>query len=277
MEEFLAGMKKLGYVEGKDVEYLRRYPDSDDDQSLQRIADELVRAKPDVIVTAGTWLTTKLARATSTIPIVTNVGDPVGAGFAKSLARPGGNITGWSQGTTLYEKQLEYLKAIIPGKWALALAVDDSVKDAMPLVRALQEAARKTDIPVRTVSFQGMNAAQADRAIAAMRGQGIRVFSPMAEIAGFPADTFEYTQNYGLVIHPSGGDSRELLSYWSVDDDAQERKAAQVVRILRGTPPGEMPFETPTRYRLTVNRTTARLLGVTIPTDILLRADQVYD
>jgi putative ABC transport system substrate-binding protein len=285
--EFAAIMGKLGFVEGRDVEYLHRNVETGAYGTLaarlEEAADELVRARPDAIVTSGTFATTALARATATIPIVTNVGDPVRAGFAKSIARPGGNVTGLALAVPeVYEKTFAYLKAIIPGAWTLAIGVGDYTAEVVHFVLAVEEAARKSAIPMRKVDFRDMDAAQADGVLKAMRGQGIRVLSHWATIAGTPDDDYAllFATTYGLVTAPST--ERDvakgaLLSYAALGGDTDERKAVLLARILRGAAPGGIPFETPRHYRLSVNRRTAGLLKLTIPREVLLRAERVFD
>jgi putative ABC transport system substrate-binding protein len=117
--------------------------------------------------------------------------------------------------------------------------------------------------------------------LASPRGQGVRVSSAFAPIAGLPdTDYSAVTAKYALVSVPSTQHEvadGALLGYWQLDDDVQERKAVQLARILRGTPAGDIPFETPTRYRLSLNRKAAAILGVTIPPEVLVAADEVYD
>lgn len=286
--EFVDAMTRLGYLEGRDVEYLHRHlqriPGLGDETHAQRLAalaEDLVRERPDAIVTAGTPLTKALARATTTIPIVTNVGDAVGAGFARSIARPGGNITGVALAMgELYEKSFEHLKAIIPGPWSLASGVGEYTHQ-QPYADTIAGAARKCAIPMRAVSFMGMDPAQADRALASLRSQGVRVLDYWGRIAGInEEDALQFATKYGLVVfpgHPDQVPKGALLMHEAADEDAQQRKALQLVKILRGTPPGDIPFDTSTRFRLLLNRRTAGLMGFTIPREILLIADKVYD
>jgi putative tryptophan/tyrosine transport system substrate-binding protein len=284
-QRFVNAMRDLGYVEGRDIEYVHRYPKGDwvtFGAQLQVIANELVRSRLDAIVGSSTPSTKALQRATTTIPIVTNAGDPVGAGFAKSVARPGGNITGVALASPeLFRKVFEYLKAIIPGDWTLATA-HDPTRDTRSLSLALEEGARACAIPVRAVSFAGMDAGQADRALASMRGKGIRVLSALVPIPGIPDEGYDLLMatKYGLATgHNAGEDevAKGALMSYSPGGDIEVRKAFQLARILRGTPPGEIPFETPATYRLVINRKTAGILGLTIPPGILLVADKIYE
>jgi len=286
VQPFVKAMRDLGYAEGRDIEYVERYimgGASWESQSthLVGIAHELVRSRLDAIVASGTFATKTLQRATTTIPIVTNVGDPVGAGFAKSLARPGGNITGVALQTT-YAKAFQHLKAIIPGDWTFAIADGDQTRDVQSLISAVEEGARANAIPIRAMSLKGMDAGQADRSLASMRRQGIRVLLALDRIAGIPDEGYDLLMatKYGLVTAKSSEDEvakGALMSYDPDGEGTEARKAFQLARILRGTPPGEIPFETPTTFRLTVNRKTAKILGLTIPREILILADKIYE
>ena len=285
-QRFVDAMRNLGYVEGRDIEYVHKTSDGRWETlgtQLAALAQELVRAKPDAIVCFSTVSTKAVQRATTTIPIVTNAGDPVRAGFAKSLVRPGGNITGVALATgEVYGKALEHLKSIIPGRWTLAIAHGDKTRDVRSLVAAVEEGARACGIPMREVSFVGMDAGQAARALASMRGQGIRVLSAWDPIAGLDDESYDLMMatKYGLATAPAGEEEVNrgaLMSYSPDGAGTEERKAAQLVRILRGTPPGEIPFETPTSYRLVINLTTAKILGLTIRREILLLADRVIE
>jgi putative tryptophan/tyrosine transport system substrate-binding protein len=286
-QRFVNAMRELGYAEGREVEYLHRHFDGDSWDSqrarLAVVARELVRSRPDAIVTAGTFPTKGLQLATTTIPIVTNAGDPVGAGFAKSLVRPGGNITGIALATPeLSRKGLEQFKSIIPGNWALAIVYPDDTRDVRSLISAVEEGARACGIPIRAVSFKGQDARQADRALASMRSQGIRVLVAWDVIPGIAEEDSDLllATKYGLAtIAASEGhvERGALMAYSPEGERTEERKAFQLVRILRGTPPGEIPFETPTTFRMTINRKSAKILGLTIPREILLIADKVYD
>jgi putative tryptophan/tyrosine transport system substrate-binding protein len=282
-------MRALGYVEGRDIEYLRRSTEKEADVSsewkarLVAVAEELVRARPDAIVCFGTAATDVLQRATTTIPIVTNVGDPVRAGFAKSIVRPGGNVTGVALASAeLYLKTFQHLKSIIPGDWTLAIDYGDGARDLQYQIAPVEDGARACGIAIRKVSFKGLDAKQADRALAALRTQGVRALSCWNSIAGIPDETFELAlaATYGLVVAPTDEDfvaKGALMSYTGDGKGLDERKAFQLARILRGTPPGEIPFEAPTIFRLVVNLKTARILGLTIPREILLIADKVYE
>lgn len=283
-DEFATAMNRLGYVEGRDVEYLHRVlpPGIADPPRLDAIAAELVRARPEAMIANGTDATSALARATASIPIVTNMGDPVGAGLARSLARPGGNVTGVALANPeTFTKTFDFLKSIIPGRWSYAMVLPDQATRLGPVERGVEDAARSSSIPVTRMVVHGKSAGEVEAGFAAMRGQGIRAVGIHAPLPGIGRrDHVGFALRHGLVITPTieaevaGG---ALLSYQPTYDDVVERKASQLARILRGTPPGEIPFEMPSKFRLTVNTKTARALGYRIPPSLLVLADKVYE
>jgi putative ABC transport system substrate-binding protein len=274
----MAIMATLGYVEGKDVVYLRQYIDpatGPTPDHLASLAVELVKSGPEAIVTDGTAATGALARATSTIPIVTNVGDPVAAGFAKSLARPGGNVTGVTLASReTFEKELELLKSLIPGSWGIALIVGEhTVAAILPMI---EDAARRNSIPLRKMSFRDQG--EEDRELRRMRSQGIRAVAHIGYTATFAPPPILLEHGLTALFSQETGVARgALLSYEALGEDVVERKAHQLARILRGTSAAELPFEAPTRFRLAVNLRSAKTLGLKIPRDVLLRADKVYE
>jgi len=287
---FISEMTKLGFVEGKDIEYLHRHSDLPAGATAEArnarnaaIAEDLVRANPDAIVVSSTTRTRAVARATKTIPIVTSVGDPVRAGFAKSTARPGGNITGVGLAMSeTYEKTFDIMKAIIPGNWSLATGfAEGATESEQTFSTVVADGARKVGLTVRTVNLKGMDNAQADRVFASLKGEGVRVLDLYGKVPGIPGNDFTlFATRYGLVSLPSHINEVEkgaLMMLLPMETDIEQRMALQLARILRGTPPGDIPFDTSTRFGMAFNRKTARILGLTIPPDILLRADAVVD
>jgi putative ABC transport system substrate-binding protein len=231
------------------------------------------------MVDNGTFAATALARATSTIPIVASMGDPVGEGLAKTLAKPGGNVTGVALASPeIYAKTFDLLKAIIPGSWGLAFVEGELAQHAGSLARAVEAGARLSAVPVHRMRFVGRSAAEVDRLLAALPARGIRAISAWGPIPGHPEDEFEWLTRYGLVHVPSSEESvarGALLAYDAEGDEG--RQAAQLAMILRGTPPGEIPFELASRFRLVINAKAARALGFTVPPSMLMRADMVYE
>jgi len=288
-EEFIAAMARLGFRENREVQYLHRYlhrfPAGEEEKAfagVPALAAELVRQAPDVLVAEGTPLTVALSRATKTIPIVTNVGDPIGAGFAQSLARPGGNVTGVALGVReTAVKSFELLKRIVPGSWSVAI-VDGDLSAPSRLQGTIEDGARANGLVLRNVRLdKGVDPLPE---LAAMRAKGIRVVSLFTWIPGITDDdealSGELLRRYGLITAPDNEHSVAkggLLAYESSGDDTLDLKANQVVKILRGARAGEIPFEVSTRYRFTINLGAARKLGLAIPQDVIVRADKVYE
>ena len=281
-DAFVDEMRKLGYVEGKNLVIEWRFADGKYER-LPQLASELVRANVEVIVTHSTPVTMAAHRATSTTPIVTiGVGNPVYSGFAASLARPGGNITGLSVITPdLTSKHFELLKMLLPGATRIGVLLNSN--NPTTLAGALknhQDGAQRF----------GMEVVPAD----AKSPEGIRqTFATMAEKGAqaviVPADGLFLGQprllaELGLAHRlPSLGAYREhveagvLISYGPNVDDYYRRAAVYVDKILKGAKPGDLPFEQPTKIHLAINRRTASVLGISVPRELLLRADEVFE
>jgi putative ABC transport system substrate-binding protein len=162
------------------------------------------------------------------------------------------------------------------------MAAWDVPAEARYVVVAVEDAARRLAIPVRKVDLGGVDAAQADRVLASLHGEGVRVFAHWSTIAGVPDEDVAllFATKYRLVTLADSDEDvarGTLLTYAVADEDTIERKALQLVKVLRGASPADLPFDMPSRFRLLVNRRTARLLGLTIPREILLAADKVYE
>jgi len=269
-------MAALGYIEARNIAYDCRYADGDIAR-VAVLAAEIVRTRPDAIVAPGTPAATALMRETSRIPILTTAADPVRSGLAVSLARPGRNVTGLSTASPeSIVKSLELLKAIIPGRWTLAILVgDDLMQFFAPFY---EEAARRNGIP--SVTMRLKDKGEVDRAFASMRGQGIRIVVGLSFPPGYDETTqpaLLKTSGVSFIGSEDMVAKGALLSYYEKHANSTERLAEQLDRILRGTPPGEIPFELPNTFRVTINLTTARALGFTVPQDVLLRVDRVYE
>ena len=278
---FPRGMRELGYVEGKNLVIEWRFADGKYER-LPGLAAELVQMKVEVIVTAGTPPTQAAQRATSTIPIVTAaVTDPVASGFAASLARPGGNITGLSLiWVDLIPKQLELLKTIKPTLSRVAVLANSSNSSHPAILKSLQTAAQQFGVKVLPVDARTME--DIERGFATMT----RERAEAVIIVGDPYFIGQRRQIVELAVKnriPSIFPFREdvaaggLMSYGQNLNDFYRRAATYVDKILKGAKPGDLPIEQPTVFELIINRKTAKALGLTISNELLLRADKVIE
>jgi putative ABC transport system substrate-binding protein len=279
---FLDGLRELGWVDGKTVaiEYrsAKWNPELFDD-----LAEELVRMKVDVIVTAGGAAAPKAVRqATSTIPIVmAAISDPLAPGLVASLARPGGNVTGVSlMAPELGQKRLELLKEAAPKAARLAVLWNPTFRDAAVELRATQAGARVLGIKLKLMEVR--NADELARAFAVLEKERpdalTMFFDPLA--TGYRQIVADFAKKQKL---PTVFGAKEfveaggLMSYSPNIAAGFRRAAVYVDKILRGANPGDLPVEQPTKFELVINFKTAKVLGLTIPQSILLRADQIIE
>jgi putative ABC transport system substrate-binding protein len=276
---FIQGMRDLGWVEGKNIEYLFDYADGDVDR-LEALAGELVAQKVDVIVAGNTTATGAAQRATKVTPIVmTNVNNALGNGFVASLAKPGGNITGiTTQAEELLGKLIGILHEVVPGARRIAILLNESNPSYAVFWAAAQSACAALDlVALRIVASTPAQFVAASEQIVRERSQAVVV---VADGMYFPerAKLQEAMQHTRLPVayqfreHVVAGG---LLSYGS-DVEANNRHAAKHVdRILKGTRPADLPVEQPNKFELAINLKTAKALGITIPPPLLLRANEV--
>ena len=276
-EAFRRGLRELGWIEGQTVTIDYRSAEGNPDR-LPALFGELVQAKVNVIVLAGSIAIRAAKETKSAIPIVfVSLADPVTSGFVPSLARPGGNMTGVaSEFEELATKQLQLLKEAIPNVSRVALLYRPGTAPAV--LTAAEASARKLGLTVRTLKIAEV--AEFENAFKKARSEragAIQVLpSPyfnaerarLAELAAryrLPA-VYEF-RNY---VEDGG-----LMSYGPSIDEMFHRTASYVDRILKGAKPGDLPIERPTKFELVINLRTARALRLTIPQSVLLRADQV--
>jgi putative ABC transport system substrate-binding protein len=278
-EAFRQGLRELGYVEGKNIIIEWRSAEDKADR-LPGLAAELVRLNVDVIVTGGSTSTGAAKEATGTIPIVMAMDtDPVGSGFVTSLARPGGNITGVSTlAPEISGKQLELLKEIIPKLSRLAVfgistraGNAQSLKDTELAAEAFGVQVQYLDIlgpkDIET-AFRGATKGRTD-AVLLLASPVLHAHRP--QVANLAA------KNRLPAIYPwiefveEGG----LMSYGVSFIDLFRRAAIYVDKILKGAKPADLPIEQPTKFELVINLKTAKQIGVTIPPNVLARADRV--
>jgi putative ABC transport system substrate-binding protein len=278
---FLHVLQQLGWTDGRNVRIDYRWGLGIAD-NIRKYAAELAALGPDLILAAGTSTMAPLLQATRTVPIVfVNVADPVGAGFVDSLARPGGNATGFIQFEySLSGKWLELLKEIAPGVTRAAVLRDPAITSGVGQFAIIQSVASSLGVEVSAVNVR--DAAEIERAVAAFARSsngGLIVTSSalavvhrkliiaLAERHKLPA---VYYRRYFV---NNGG----LISYGYDLADQYRRAAVYVDRILKGDKPADLPVQAPTRYELVINLKTAKALGLEIPPMLLARADEVLE
>lgn len=267
-----------GFAEGRNLEFVVRCVPVDQNL-VEPYARQLVAERVDVLMTWGTSKTRALQRASSTIPILTGVGDPVGSGFAKSLARPGGNITGLSYGTNeRAQKNLELLREVVPGLAQLIILYGKSYGSESEVTAPFVAAAKAAGISTQLrLVGSADDVARALRSVAAPRRAAALAFN----IFEIDARTLaESAMRHGIALMPLGEAEVEaggLISLQLTHANEAERTAVLLEKLLRGTPPARIPFELPTRSRLVVNKRTAEALKLPLPTSLLLRADRVIE
>jgi putative ABC transport system substrate-binding protein len=279
LEAFRQGLRELGYVEGKNIAIEWRSTEGKADR-LRTLAAELVRLKVDVIVSGGPPPTRSAKQATSTIPIVMGYDDdPVGSGFVASLAHPGGNITGLATlAPEISGKQMELLKEIIPRFSRVAVIGSSSQPSQPQALREINLAADAFGVKVHYLETREAKDIEAafEAAVKAHADAVLLVTTPvltserrhwidlamksrLPTIFGRP----EYVEDGGLAFYG--------VSY----TDLFRRAAIYVDKILKGTNPAELPVEQPTKFELVINLKTAKQIGITIPPNVLARADRV--
>jgi putative ABC transport system substrate-binding protein len=280
LEAFLAGMRELGYVDGKTIVIEWRFTRGKT-EPLSAYAAELVQLKPDLIVAVHPQAVEAVRRLTSTIPIVFAVGqDPVGMGFAKSLARPGGNITGHSSmSADMSVKQVELLRSAIPKCSRVAVLLNPTNAEGAAVLRdAFEVAARKFSVSVAFVEARSEE--EIEKAfIAAKKGRADAVVvAPdgfFFEARALIARSAIQQRLPSLFLQRESVAAGGLLSYGPDGREQYRRTAYYVHRILNGTKPGELPIEQPTKFEMIVNLKTAQALGIKMPQVVLSRADEV--
>jgi len=279
IQAFRQGLRDLGYVEGKSIVIEWRYAEGKPDR-LPALAAELVRLKVDVIVTAGPGQTRTAKKATSTIPIVmAQDSDPVGSGFVASLARPGGNITGLSSlAPELSGKQLELLKEIIPKLSRVAvLGISTRPGNAQSL-KEVELAAGAFKVQVQYLDVLDVKDIKtAFRAATKGRAEAVLVLQS-------PFFNSQRTQIADLAIKnrlpaiypwPEFVEDGGLMTYSVSFADLFRRAATYVDKILKGAKPAELPVEQPKKFDFIINLKAANQIGLTIPPNVLARADRV--
>lgn len=279
LDAFLQGMRELGYVEGRDFTLELRWG-SGDPERLSRLAVDLVKLSPDVIVLAGTAVTQATKLATNAIPLVMASGsDPVETGIVKSLARPGGNVTGLTNMTVdSSSKLVELARSVVPNASRAAVMMTASAAQQTTW-RHIQHAAQELKlelIPVKTINLKEIEAGLAGIAgkadVLIVQNDSL-FFAHRSTLAEF-SRRIRLPSVYARAEYVEAGG---LASYGSNLKDQYRRAANYVDRILKGAKPAELPIERASVFELTVNLRTAREIGVAVPQSLLLRADRVID
>jgi len=278
VEAFKQGMRDLGYVEGRNILVESRYSDAKMDR-LPDIAAELVRLKVDIIVTHSAQAVGALKKATTTIPIVMNTGDPVAQGLFASLAKPGGNVTGLSYFLPeLSAKQLELLRETIPRLKRVVYLTDSTDPSYSLSLKHLEPAAGILNVELQIVEVRKPD--DLDSALSAAvkkRPDALQVMSHPV----FGSNRTRITQlaaNNRLPTVFEEGDYVEaggLMSYGTNRADLWRREATYVDKILKGAKPADLPIEQAVKFEVTINLKTAKQIGVPIPSSVLYRADKV--
>jgi putative ABC transport system substrate-binding protein len=278
-QAFVKGLRDLGWIEGQTVVIEMRWGEGRIDE-FPRIASELVALPVDLIVTWGPQVIRAAQQATATVPIVMAVvHEPVAFGFVKSLARPGGNITGLSfQDSELGTKRLELLKTIVPRMRRVALLWDPGGGGEIG-VRAMKASAQKLGLATQVLEVRRQE--DFGPAFASARNQGdavIQIASPflatyrsrLIELAA--AQRLPMTCETKLFVTEGC-----LMAYGPDFSEMSHRAAAYVDKILKGAKPADLPVQQPTKFELVINLKTAKALGLTIPQSLLQRADQLIE
>jgi putative ABC transport system substrate-binding protein len=278
-EAFVGGLRELAYIEGRNIAVEYRHGEGRFDR-LPDLAAEMVRLKVDVIIARGLAAAKTAKDATRTIPIVTVASDPVGAGLVASLARPGGNVTGldltWQD---LSEKWLQLLKEVVPRFSHVAVIWDPDGAGSSLRFKEIKGAAQSLGVQLQSLEVRGSNPDFESALKSATKEQAQAVVVAATPI--YRAHRTRLVNLTGKSRLPAVYDDREfvdsggLMSYGPNHADLYRRAAYYVDRILKGAKPADLPIERPTKFELIINLKAMRQIGLTIPPNVLARADKV--
>jgi putative ABC transport system substrate-binding protein len=275
-----AGLRDLGYIEGKNLVIDYRWAEGNYDR-LPQLAVEIVGLKIDVLVTHSTPGTRAARQASATLPIVmTDVVDAVGMGLVESLARPGGNITGSSFiGPQLIAKRLEMLKETLPAMSRVALLVNPNNPALATIRKEMAAAARSSKVELQ--EFEARQPGDFETALQAMARSRIDAVmvqeDPLFTVNTGTVASLAIKYRLPLAGFSEFAEAGGVIGYGVNFPDLYRRASYFVDRILKGAKPGDLPVEQPTKFELVINMKTAKALGLTIPQSILVRADRVIE
>ncbi len=280
-EALIRGLRELGYVEGKNIIIEERWADGKYEH-LPGLAAELVQMKVDVIVAGSTPTVQAAQRATTTIPVVmVRVGDPVGSGLVASLSRPGRNITGLSNiNAEIASKYLELLRAAVPKLSRVTVLVNPANPIHSDVLKRVQATEKTNSVTISPV--EASTASQIEAAFGAMTRERAGALIVLADpffssqarrIAGLAAQQRLPTMFWTGALVEYGG----LMSYGQNNAEHYYRAATYVDKILKGAKPGDLPVEQATKIEFVINLKTAKAIGLTIPQQLLLQADEVIE
>ena len=278
---FLQGLHQLGWTDGRNVRLDYRWTAANADE-IRKYATELVALAPDVILATGASTMGPLLQATRAVPIVfAYVADPVGAGFVDSLARPGGNATGFiSFEYGISGKWLELLKQIAPGVTRAAIIRDPAISAGIGMFGAIQSVASSFGVEASAVNVR--DAGEIERAVAAFAREpnsglivtGSALAAVHRDLIATLAARHKLPAVYPNRLFATAGG---LISYGADFIDQYRRAAGYVDRILKGEKPADLPVQAPTKYELVINLKTAKALNLEVPPTLLARADEVIE
>jgi putative ABC transport system substrate-binding protein len=278
-ESFQRGLRESGYELNKNIVIEYRFADANANR-LSELATDLIRRKVNIIVTAGPQATQAAKQATSVIPIVmAQDNDPVSAGYAVSLAQPGGNITGLSQmGPDIVGKQLELLKEVVPRLSRVAVIANFTRPGTQGELSKLEIIARELNLQLNVLNVPAAMTVETAFRTARQHGDGACLGLTNAALFSQRTRIAELAIKSRLPLMYSSHEWAEagaVMSYGTNTGDLYRRVATYVDKILKGAKPGDLPIQQPTKFDFLINLKTAKQIGLTIPPNVLARADRV--
>jgi putative ABC transport system substrate-binding protein len=279
VQAFLRGLRELGWVDGRNLMIEYRYADGQLDR-LNKLAAELVTNRVDVIVAqAPAAVRAAKSESNAATPIVmAHGGDPVAQGFVASLARPGGNVTGISNfSAELSGKRLELLKEAFPKTSRVAVIWNPDAPGPVLGFKELEIAAKVVDVPLESLPVRGPKDFERAFRAARDRAGGLLVIQDVVTVTHLKQIVKLATEHRLPAIYMEGewAEAGGLMSYGVNQNDLHRRAATYVDRILKGAKPADLPVEQPTKFELVINLKAAKQIGLTIPPNVLARADRV--